>query len=131
MLKSVVIGVVLAASAITMASAADAPAVARKVLSQQDVLNNQTMATIDVLFPAGSREGRHTHSGPLMIYVLSGVLSLDNEGKPQTDYKAGEVAYRNRQDSRGHQQRQRARACGRGLHRPQGRADHDGCSVKI
>jgi quercetin dioxygenase-like cupin family protein len=93
MFKSVVMGTVLAASAVTMASAADAPAVARKVLSQQDVLNNQTMATIDVLFPAGSREGRHTHSGPLMIYVVSGVLSLDNEGKPQTDYKAGEVAY--------------------------------------
>lgn len=93
MLKSVVMATVLAAVSATIASAADAPAVMRKVLSQQDVLNNQTMATIDVVFPAGSREGRHTHSGPLMIYVISGVLSLDNEGKPQTDYKAGEVAY--------------------------------------
>ena len=93
MFKSVVTGAILAAVAVSLASAADAPQVVRKVLNQQDIANNQTMAEIDVLIPVGGREGRHTHAGPLMVYVLSGVISLDYEGKPQTDYKAGDVFY--------------------------------------
>ena len=93
MLKSLMTGAVLAVAALSLASAADAPQVVRKVLNQQDIGNNQTMATIDVTIPVGGREGRHTHAGPLMVYVLSGVFSLDYEGKPQTDYKAGDVFY--------------------------------------
>lgn len=93
MLKSVLTGVALTVAAVTMASAADAPTVVRKVLNQQDIANNNTMASIDVTIPVGGREGRHTHSGPLMVYVLEGVFSLDYEGKPQTDYKAGDVFY--------------------------------------
>src|SRR5689334_2321176 len=93
MFKKMMIGAALAALTVVAASAADAPAVVRKVLNQQDIANNQTMASIDVMIPVGGREGRHTHPGPLMVYVLSGVFSLDYEGKPQTDYKAGDVFY--------------------------------------
>ena len=93
MFKSLMAGAALAALTVVAASAADAPQVVRKVLNQQDLANNQTIAEIDVLIPVGGREGRHTHPGALMVYVLSGVLSLDYEGKPQTDYKAGDVFY--------------------------------------
>jgi quercetin dioxygenase-like cupin family protein len=93
MFKSLMMGAALAALTVVAASAADAPQVVRKVLNQQDIANNQTMAEIDVLIPVGGREGRHTHAGPLMVYVLSGVISLDYEGKPQTDYKAGDVFF--------------------------------------
>ena len=93
MLKSLMTGAVLAVAAVSLAAAADAPQVVRKVLNQQDTANNQTMASIDVTIPVGGREGRHTHPGPLMVYVLSGVFSLDYEGKPQTDYKAGDAFF--------------------------------------
>jgi quercetin dioxygenase-like cupin family protein len=93
MLKSLLTGAVLAVAAVSLAIAADAPQVTRKVLNQVDLPNNQTMAEIDVMIPVGGREGRHTHPGALMVYVLSGVLSLDYEGKPQTDYKAGDAFF--------------------------------------
>lgn len=93
MLKSLMTGAVLAVAAVSLAAAADAPQVVRKVLNQQDVPTNQTMAEIDVMIPVGGREGRHSHPGPLMVYVLSGVISLDYEGKPQTDYKAGDAFF--------------------------------------
>ena len=93
MLKNLTIGTVFAVAAVSLAVAADAPTVVRKVLNQQDTANNGTMASIDVVIPVGGREGRHTHPGPLMVYVLSGVFSLDYEGKPQTDYKAGDAFF--------------------------------------
>ena len=101
MLKSLMTGtaLILAIAAFsvawtpTPASGADAPTVVRKVLNQVDLPNNQTMAEIDVTIPVGGREGRHTHPGALMVYVTSGVFSLDYEGKPQTDYKAGDAFY--------------------------------------
>jgi quercetin dioxygenase-like cupin family protein len=93
MLKSLTAGAVLAVAAVSLAAAADAPAVVRKVLNQQDLPNNQTMAEISVTIPVGGREGRHSHPGGLMVYVTSGVISLDYEGKPQMDYKAGDVFY--------------------------------------
>ena len=37
-----------------------------------------------------AREGRHTHPAEAFVYVLEGVVSLDVEGKPSVDYKAGE-----------------------------------------
>jgi quercetin dioxygenase-like cupin family protein len=75
-------------------AAADAPAVVRKVLMQQDLpIANTTEALISVTIPVGGREGRHTHPGALMVYVQSGALALDYEGKPQTMYKAGDVFF--------------------------------------
>ena len=69
---------------------ADAPTVTRKVLMQQDVQTGNTMVLIEVTIPVGGREGKHTHPGPLMVYVKSGAISLDYEGKPNVTYKAGE-----------------------------------------
>jgi quercetin dioxygenase-like cupin family protein len=76
------------------AASADANAVVRKVLMQQDLpIPNTTEALISVTIPVGGREGKHTHPGALMVYMLSGALALDYEGKPQTTYKAGDVFF--------------------------------------
>jgi len=87
----------LAATSIIWAqpvTAADATAVVRKVLMQQDLpMPNTTEAMISVTIPVGGREGKHTHPGALMVYVQSGAIALDYEGKPQTTYKAGEVFF--------------------------------------
>jgi len=72
---------------------ADATAVTRKVLMQQDAPGGNTMAVIEVNIPVGGREGKHTHPGPLIVYVKSGALSLDYEGKPNVTYKAGETFF--------------------------------------
>ena len=76
------------------ALSADAPAVVRKVLMQQDLpMPNTTEALIQVPIPVGGREGKHTHPGALMVYVVSGAISLDYEGKPNITYKAGETFF--------------------------------------
>ena len=75
------------------AMSADAPAVVRKVLMQQDAPGGQTLSMVEVTIPVGGREGRHSHPGPLMVHVVSGAFSLDYEGKPNITYKAGDNFY--------------------------------------
>jgi quercetin dioxygenase-like cupin family protein len=72
---------------------AAAPTVVRKVLMQQDVPNGAQLAVVSVEIPVGGREGRHTHSGPLIVYVQEGALTLDYEGKPTVTYKPGETFF--------------------------------------
>lgn len=73
----------------------DPRAVVRKVLLQQDLVSpaNYSLALVSVEIPVGGREGRHTHSGSLAVYVLEGAISMDYEGKPSVIYKAGETAF--------------------------------------
>jgi quercetin dioxygenase-like cupin family protein len=75
------------------AISADAPAVVRKVLMQNDAPGGNTMSEVLVTIPVGGREGKHTHPGPLMVYVISGAFSLDYEGKPNITYNAGDTFY--------------------------------------
>ena len=70
---------------------AAAPTVVRKVLMQHDVPNGGQLSVVSVEIPVGGREGRHTHSGPLIVYVQEGALTLDYEGKPTVTYKPGET----------------------------------------
>jgi quercetin dioxygenase-like cupin family protein len=49
------------------------------------------MATIEI--PAGGREGRHTHPGAVVVYILEGVFTFDYEGKATMTYKAGDSFY--------------------------------------
>jgi quercetin dioxygenase-like cupin family protein len=72
---------------------AAAPTVVRKVLMQQDVPNGAQLAVVSVEIPVGGREGRHTHTGPLIVYVQEGALTLDYEGKPTVTYKVGETFF--------------------------------------
>jgi quercetin dioxygenase-like cupin family protein len=72
---------------------AAAPTAVRKVLMQQDVPNGAQLAVVSVEIPVGGREGRHTHTGPLIVYVQEGALTLDYEGKPTVTYKVGETFF--------------------------------------
>jgi quercetin dioxygenase-like cupin family protein len=67
------------------------PEVKRTVLMRHDAPAPDFEAVlVRVELPVGSREGRHTHPGLLLIYVEEGTLTLEYEGKPSTDYKAGD-----------------------------------------
>ena len=35
--------------------------------------------------------GKHYHTGPVYVYVLEGVLTVDEQGKPRQTFKAGEL----------------------------------------
>jgi len=35
--------------------------------------------------------GRHYHTGPVYVYILEGVLTVDEQGKPRQTFKAGEL----------------------------------------
>lgn len=70
-----------------------APTVTRTPLRTQDLpMPGGFVATlVSVELPAGSREGRHVHSGTLVAYVKEGALTLDYEGKPTVTYNVGET----------------------------------------
>jgi quercetin dioxygenase-like cupin family protein len=72
---------------------AQQPTVQRKVMMAPADLAapGYQSAMVLVEIPAGGREGRHTHPGEIFGYVLEGSLTLDNEGKPTTTYKSGDV----------------------------------------
>ena len=69
------------------------PTVTRTPLLTQDLTTNPgfvaTLVTVDL--PVGANEGRHTHSGTLVAYVMAGALTLDYEGKPTKTYNVGET----------------------------------------
>jgi quercetin dioxygenase-like cupin family protein len=90
-------GFALAVAAFSVAalpSQSAEPTVVRKVLMQQDLpISGYSTALVSVEIPVGGREGKHTHPGALLVYVLEGALSLDYEGKQQVTYKAGETFF--------------------------------------
>ena len=65
--------------------------VQRKVLVQQDlpIAGYQAVQVLAIVGP-GAREGKHTHPGTLVGYVLEGTLTLEREGKPTASYNAGD-----------------------------------------
>ena len=75
------------------AQQAAAPTVTRTPLVTKDLpMPGGFVATlVSVELPAGSREGRHMHSGTLVAYVKEGALTLDHEGKSTVTYKEGET----------------------------------------
>ena len=98
MMRKLAISAVLAIAAASLiwtqpVFSAAAPTVVRKVLMQQDVPNGAQLAVVSVEIPVGGREGRHTHTGPLIVYVQEGALTLDYEGKPTVTYKVGETFF--------------------------------------
>jgi quercetin dioxygenase-like cupin family protein len=44
-------------------------------------------------FIPGGALGRHFHPGPELIYVLDGVLILEQDGHPPVTLKVGDTAY--------------------------------------
>lgn len=76
------------------APAAQQPSVSRKILLKQDAAFPgyvQVMAAVEI--PVGGREGRHTHPGSILIYVLEGTLTFDYEGRPTATYNPGDSLY--------------------------------------
>ena len=97
-MRKLAVSAVLAIAALSLIGtepvfSAAAPTVVRKVLMQQDVPNGAQLAVVSVEIPVGGREGRHTHTGPLIVYVQEGALTLDYEGKPTVTYKVGETFF--------------------------------------
>jgi quercetin dioxygenase-like cupin family protein len=67
------------------------PQIRRQPLMQRDAtIPGYDLAMTIVEIPAGVSEIRHTHPGPLAVYVAEGELILEHEGRPSTTYKAGE-----------------------------------------
>lgn len=72
--------------------AQNAPAVARTVLMRHDTTApGFEEVVVQVDFPAGTREGRHTHPCLAIAYVAQGTVTLEHEGRPATEYKTGET----------------------------------------
>ena len=65
--------------------------VQRKVLLQQalPIPGYDVVQAIGIVGP-GAREGKHTHPGTLVGYVLEGTVTLDREGKPEATYNVGD-----------------------------------------
>ena len=92
MRKFAMAAAVLAGAAILAvpAMSADGPAVVRKTLQTATSPSGDVLSLVEVTIPPGGNEGRHIHSGPLVLRVISGNLTLDYEGKPTTTYKPGD-----------------------------------------
>jgi quercetin dioxygenase-like cupin family protein len=91
-IKLTVVAIVVAAGSIAAQQPA-APTVTRTPLVTKDLpmAGGYVATLVSVELPAGSREGRHMHSGTLVAYVKEGALTLDYEGKPTVTYKVGET----------------------------------------
>ena len=75
-----------------IASAQQQSAVQRKSLLKQDATIPGFQAAVTIVeIPAGASEIRHTHPGPLTVYVLEGSLILEHEGRPDATYQAGQA----------------------------------------
>src|SRR5262252_7340890 len=69
------------------------PTVQRKVLLQQDFeVPGYEVLLIEATLPVGGREGKHTHPGTMVGYILEGTMDLEIEGKPTLSLKAGDSA---------------------------------------
>jgi quercetin dioxygenase-like cupin family protein len=76
------------------ARAEDKAAIARKSLLQEETAIPGYQLIMNIVeIPAGVREVRHTHPGPLAGYVLEGTLILEHEGRPTATYKAGDAFF--------------------------------------
>jgi len=88
---------VLAASAtisvLAIAPAGDAQVgLERKTVLQQDLsMPGYETVVMEVTLAVGGREGRHTHPGALIGYILEGEITLEVEGQPTRVYKPGDV----------------------------------------
>ncbi|SRR5712691_1634981 len=66
----------------------------RKVLQKKDLSvqgREGVMAAVEIA--PGAAEGRHTHPGDVMAYVVEGTLVLEVEGRPTVNLKAGDSLF--------------------------------------
>src|SRR5947209_19829037 len=73
---------------------APAPNAVRKLLIEHDLpIPGFTAGIAAVEVPPGGREGRHTHPGPLYVYVQEGAITVETEGEATRSYKAGDTFF--------------------------------------
>lgn len=66
----------------------------RKIVLQQDAaIPGYEIVVAKVSIAVGGREGRQSHSGTLVGYILEGELTLELEGQPTKIVKAGEATF--------------------------------------
>jgi quercetin dioxygenase-like cupin family protein len=76
------------------ATGASAPNAIRKLLIEHDLpIPGYVAGIASVEVPPGGREGRHTHPGPLYVYVQDGAITVETEGQPTRSYKAGDTFF--------------------------------------
>jgi quercetin dioxygenase-like cupin family protein len=77
---------------IEKARAQQASEIKRTSLLQQDSTIAGYQAIMNIVeIPPGVREVKHTHPGPLSVYVLEGTLTLEHEGRPTDTYRPGDA----------------------------------------
>ena len=82
------------ATAAEPVTGASAPNAVRKMLIQHDLqIPGYTAGIAAVEVPPGGREGRHTHPGPLYVYVQEGAITVETDGQPTRTYKAGDTFF--------------------------------------
>lgn len=82
------------ATAAEPVAGASAPNAVRKLLIEHDLpIPGFTAGIAAVEVPPGGREGRHTHPGPLYVYVQEGAITVETEGEPTRSYKAGDTFF--------------------------------------
>lgn len=67
--------------------------------AERTTLVEEALPTVDgkiisishLKFPAGFEGGRHSHTGPTYVYVISGTFKIEEEGKPAQTFEAGEL----------------------------------------
>jgi len=85
---------VLATNLITLPAAAAPAGVTRTDLQRHDLsAPGREAVQVRVDLAPGVAFGRHTHPGEEIIYVLTGTIVYDVEGKPPVTLKAGDVLF--------------------------------------
>jgi quercetin dioxygenase-like cupin family protein len=74
-----------------------APNIARPTMVLQQVVeglptdDKQTVRVMTATFKPGDKTVYHTHRFPVTVYVLEGTFTLELDGRPPLDVKAGEA----------------------------------------
>jgi quercetin dioxygenase-like cupin family protein len=86
--------VVMTACLVVMApTSAQQIGLERKVLLRRDLpIPGYEVIQVVATIAVGGREGKHTHAGTLVGYVLQGELTLEMQGQPTKILKTGESA---------------------------------------
>ena len=93
-LRVLVSAALLATNLLTLPAAAQPAGVTRTDLQRHDLsAPGREAIQVRVDLAPGVAFGRHTHPGEEIIYVLTGAIEYDVEGKPPVTLKAGDVLF--------------------------------------
>ncbi|MBR0742661.1 cupin domain-containing protein [Bradyrhizobium japonicum] len=85
---------VLATNLLTLPAAAQPTGVTRTDLQRHDLsAPGREAVQVRVDLAPGVAFGRHTHPGEEIIYVLTGAIEYDVDGKPPVTLRAGDVLF--------------------------------------